>query len=52
MLQLRILGIYAVIVNRTDEYDDTYKLLERINERLKTTTIIDLMEKIEDGQNL
>ena len=44
--------IYVVLVNRTDEYDDTYKYIETVKERLKTETIYDIMKRVNDGENL
>ena len=37
---------------RTDEYDDTYKYIEKVKELLKTETIYDIMDRVDDGGNL
>ena len=51
-LSLEMEMIYVVLVNRTDEYDDTYKYIETVKERLKTETIYDILRRVNDGENL
>ena len=51
-LRLQMRSMYLAIVNRTDEYDDTYKYIEKVKELLKTETIYDIMDRVDDGGNL
>ena len=51
-LSLQMGMMYVTLVNRTDEYDDTYKYIEKVKELLKTETINDIMDRVDDGGNL
>ena len=51
-LQIQMTSMYLALVNRTDEYDDTYKYIDKVKERLKTETIYDLIYRVKDGGNL
>mgnify|MGYP003621337464 FL=1 len=51
-LRIQMRSMYVALVNRTDEYDDTYKYIEKVKELLKTETIYDLMDRVKDGGNL
>lgn len=47
-----MISMYVALTNRTDEYDDTYAYIEKVKELLKTETIYDIMERVDDGGNL
>ena len=51
-LRIQMRSMYVALVNRTDEYDDTYKYIDKVKELLKTETIYDIMERVDDGGNL
>ena len=51
-LQLSLLCLYTIIVNRTDEYDDTKKYLNKVKELLKTQTIGEIFRRVKNGENL
>ena len=51
-LRIQMRSMYVAIVNRTDEYDDTYKYIETVKELLKTETIYDIMARVNNGGNL
>lgn len=51
-LSLQMGMMYVTLVNRTDEYDDVYKYIEKIKELLKTETINDIMDRVDEGGEL
>lgn len=51
-LRIQMRSMYVALVNRTDEYDDTYKYIEKVNELLKTETIYELIRKVDNGENI
>ena len=52
ILQIQMISMYVALVNRTDEYDDTYAYIEKVKELLKTETIYDIIARVKDGGNL
>ena len=51
-LQIQMISMYVALANRTDEYDNTYAYIEKVKELLKTETIYDIMDRVDDGGNL
>ena len=51
-LQIQMICMHVALVNRTDEYEDTYEYIDKVKELLKTETIYDLIDRVDDGGNL